>query len=514
MKRPQLISAGSLNRMLETAAKSWESYDFQQCFEIMERASRLDPANPGIMLQLGRYYGLRYDYGAATQCFDKAIRVASNKTEVLTTAGRLSADFSKPEIAQGYFQRALEQKDATAEIFARLAELYERLHRIEEAYGLINQALQLNRNCTLALLTLARLERRKGRLEESEKNLHAFLTRADRHIQIRGYYELGANLDLQGRYDEAMSAFLEAKKLLLPDAPPLLAQLELIKKYLKQMQGDLSSETLQRWFNRTPALTPSHRLAFLGGHPRSGTTLLEQILDSHIGIVSAEETTIFHDDAYMPMRRNLPHETPMIAGLDAAQTETMEISRKNYFRSMELFIGTPIGNRLLIDKNPSIHVLIPAFVRIFPETKLLIALRDPRDVCMSSFMQAHLPISTASVASLNLEGTVETYMRVMGIWRTLAPVLKNPCLEVRYEDMVDDLESVARRTLDFLGVSWDSRVLRFNEHARQKMVRSPTYADVAKPVHKGAIGRWRNYQKYLEPHLDKLAPLLKAFRYD
>jgi hypothetical protein len=92
--------------------------------------------------------------------------------------------------------------------------------------------------------------------------------------------------------------------------------------------------------------------------------------------------------------------------------------------------------------------------------------------------------------------------------------MRNPCLEVRYEDLVDDLESVARRAMEFLGVTWDARVLGFNEHARGKVVRSPTYAEVAKPVFKGAVGRWRHYQKHLEPWMDKLEPLVKAFGYE
>ena len=100
------------------------------------------------------------------------------------------------------------------------------------------------------------------------------------------------------------------------------------------------------------------------------------------------------------------------------------------------------------------------------------------------------------------------------MWTTLKPMLKNPWFEVRYEDMVEDLEPVARRTLDFLGASWDPDVLKFHEHARQKTVRSPTYADVAKPVFKTAVGRWRSYQKYLEPHLAKLERFVKAFGYE
>jgi hypothetical protein len=102
----------------------------------------------------------------------------------------------------------------------------------------------------------------------------------------------------------------------------------------------------------------------------------------------------------------------------------------------------------------------------------------------------------------------------MGLWRAAAPCLEGSFLELRYEDLVNDLEGVARRALAFLGAEWDERVLRFNEHAQQKLVRSPTYAAVARPISRGAMGRWRNYQKHLEPWLDTVAPFVKAFGYD
>ena len=153
-------------------------------------------------------------------------------------------------------------------------------------------------------------------------------------------------------------------------------------------------------------------------------------------------------------------------------------------------------------------------VRVFPEIKLLVALRDPRDVCLSCFMQCFFPLGTTNSTYLSLEETVGEYAELMSLWTTVAPMLKDSSIEVRYEDMVEDLESVARRALNFLGVAWDERVLRFDEHARQKLVRSPTYADVTKPVFKTAMGRWRHYQKYLEPHLAKLEPFVKAFGYE
>jgi hypothetical protein len=358
-------------------------------------------------------------------------------------------------------------------------------------------------------------------LEPAEKAARSLLNLADpgpqpspeRDIRIRGWYELGAILDRQKRFDEAMAAWVQAKSMLRLHAGLQMHELTVIRDRLKQLRESISAKTLQGWFESGAQLEPARRLALLGGHPRSGTTLLEQVLDSHPDIISAEETEIFHDDAYMTLARGLPEDTAMLKVLEAAQAGALRQSRDAYFKAMELSLGKPIRGRLLIDKNPSYTFLIAAMARIFPEIKFLVALRDPRDVVLSCFMQPFVPLGNTTSSFLSLEGAVDEYAALMGMWRTLKPMLKNPCLEVRYEDMVEDLESVARRTLDFLGVPWDTRVLRFDEHARQKTVRSPTYADVAKPVFKTAVGRWRNYGKYLEPQLAGLERFVKEFGY-
>lgn len=129
-------------------------------------------------------------------------------------------------------------------------------------------------------------------------------------------------------------------------------------------------------------------------------------------------------------------------------------------------------------------------------------------------MQPFFPLGQTASAYLTFEGTADEYAALMGVWTKIAPLLSGRFLEIRYEDLVDDLEAAAHRAMEFLGVAWDPTVLRFDEHARQKTVRSPTYADVTKPVFKTAVGRWKHYEKYLVPHLDKLAPFLKAFGYE
>jgi hypothetical protein len=101
----------------------------------------------------------------------------------------------------------------------------------------------------------------------------------------------------------------------------------------------------------------------------------------------------------------------------------------------------------------------------------------------------------------------------MGFWRALLPRMRNPFLEVRYEELVDDLEGTSRKVLGFLEVPWDERVLRFDEHARSKSLGSPSYAEVTQPVSKRAVGRWQNYRRHLEPYLATLEPMMKALGY-
>ena len=118
-------------------------------------------------------------------------------------------------------------------------------------------------------------------------------------------------------------------------------------------------------------------------------------------------------------------------------------------------------------------------------------------------MQA-LPLNPISASFLTLDGTATQYASAMGLWRFAAAQMSNPHIEIRYEDVVEDLETNARRVLEFLEVPWVAEVLRFNEHAQKKVVRSPTYEEVAKPVFKTAVGRWRKRAR--RPSLDSVLP--------
>jgi tetratricopeptide (TPR) repeat protein len=513
MKRQSFVSKGSLSRIFKEAAEAWKRQEYQQSIEILERAAKLDPSNAAIHLDLGRAYGMRYDYSGAERCLEKAVRVAARKVETLSEAGKRCQEFGNPEMANRYFERAAQEPGATAEVFVKLAELNERRARLEEATQFVERALKLDASYPPARLVRARLDRFSGRLVEAESRVRALVNGGTSDPWwAHCWYELGEILDRLARYDEAMEAFLEAKALIRPAVVSHAATLQRIQTRVREMESTITASVLERWAAAAESLQPLQRLAVLCGHPRSGTTLLEQVLDSHPGVLTAEETHIFHDEAYLPLSRGFPTTASVFEVLESAPVSRLRQSRENYFRFTELFLGQAAGDRMLVDKNPALNVLIPATVRIFPEAKFLIALRDPRDVCLSCFMQSLSP-NPVSSAFLSLEGTVTQYLSVMGFWRTLLPRLRNPFLEVRYEELVDDLEGTSRKVLGFLEIPWDERVLRFDEHARSKSLGSPSYAEVIKPVSKRAVGRWQNYRRHLEPYLAKLEPMLKALGY-
>jgi len=513
-KRQRFVPQGLLSRLFQEAAEAWKHQDYQQSIETLERAAKLDPANAGIQLDLGRAYGMRYDYSGADRCLEKAVRIAARTPETLAEAGRRCQEFGSAEMARRYFERAAQEKGAPAEVFVALAEINERHARLEEATQLAERALELDASHPPARLVRARLDRLSGRLRLDAACVRALLNSdsGDPWLRARGWYELGEILDRLARYDEALEAFLEAKALVRPAASHHGATLRRIQARVREMEESITASALERWAAAAEALGPLRRFAILCGHPRSGTTLLEQVLDSHPGVMTAEETHILHDEAYLPLSRGFPAEASLLEVLDSAPVSRLRQSRENYFRFTELFLGRTLDDRTLVDKNPALNVLIPAAARIFPEAKFLIALRDPRDVCLSCFMQPLAP-NPVSSAYLSLEGTVTQFLSVMSFWRVLLPRLRNPFLEVRYEELVDDLEGVSRRALEFLGIAWDDRVMRFDEHARSKQLRSPSYAEVSKPVSRRAVGRWQNYRRHLEPYVARLEPMMRTLGY-
>ena len=327
------------------------------------------------------------------------------------------------------------------------------------------------------------------------------------------WYELAAIYDKQQRYPDAYNALVEAKKLLDQKSSSFRYDAVRIARNARLTTKTISAEHFEKWQVEGSKLPPlPHGLALLTSHPRSGTTLLEQVLDSHPQLTSADELQVFADIVYMPLGRGVDQGAAMPEVLGKSDLDHLTRLRRGYLSAMEGALREPIGQRVLLDKNPELTNLIPAVCRVFPELKLIFALRDPRDVVISCFMQ-RLPLNPVSVHYLTLEDTVKKYVATMKAWLKIRELLCNPWIEVRYEDSVADLTAVSRRVLEFLGLPWDDAVLRYHERAQQKHVHSPTYESVTKPVYRSSVGRWRNYAEQLAPHMRRLEPYIEAFGY-
>lgn len=503
-----------LTQLSSLASEAMRRREYGQCIELLEEASKLAPKNWNLLINIAQLFITRYEFEAAEKYFEKAIRVSKDEGSICSLAAPAFFNARQNEIAIKYLKRLLRLNPRSAEVLTFLATIHERQGGMTQTADLIDAALHLKPGYVPALLIKAGLLRKEDRPQEAEKVLRQIASdsRADPDLRAQAWCELGKLLDSESQFGEAISAFQSAKELLLPHATKLLNDRRRTQAHTTMMIRSISVDSLKRWKADGDAITPAHRIALLAGHPRSGTTLLEQLLDAHPDVRSLEESPIFFNEAYLPLIQRLPSENHFRA-LDSISVPQLSGPRSNYFKLVQRFMGLDVIGSLLIDKNPSLTPFIPAFAKIFPESRFLIALRDPRDVCMSCFMQ-YLPIGPVASTFLTFEETVNEYVSVMDSWRILKVNIQNPYLEIRYEDLVQDIGASARRVLEFLDLPWDPRVLEFNQHAKDKRVHSPTYADVIKPIYKSAIGRWKNYEPYLEPHLEKLEPFVKAFGYE
>ena len=506
----------AIQRLYREAGEAWGRQDYEKSISLMEQASRKEPYNPALLLDLARAYGRRYDYPAAERCLEKAVQISKDPAHTLEAAGRICLEFDNTEMALNCLQRASQKQGISVGGLVLLAEIYLHDGRIDEAAELVARAAQMDPKNPVVLAEEAVVRRSRGKASEAESLFRELLANpaASLVVRVRAFYQLASILDSEGRYDEAMDMLLEAKALLRPQAGPGTATLQRMQSRAREMEQSITAAVTDRWRADADKLQPLRRIALLCGHPRSGTTLLEQVLDAHSDVTSAEESKVMHDDAYLPLIRDFPEGTSMLQALDSAPLSLLCHARDNYFRCMELFLRRKIGGRLLVDKNPALNLMIPMVVRIFPETKFLVALRDPRDVVVSCFMQ-DLPLATPiSSAYLSLEGTVNQYANVMGFLLEMLPRIGNQWMYVRYEELTQDLPAVAKSALGFLGLGFEDKVLKFYEHARTRPVKSRAQADVQKPLYRKAVGRWRNYQKHLEPYLPALEHLVKALEYE
>jgi tetratricopeptide (TPR) repeat protein len=394
-----------------------------------------------------------------------------------------------------------------------LAWTLERDHQTDEARHYAEAAHAMDKSYGPAVRLLAHLDRRAGEFERAEERLIEQLRRYPSDFNWGLNYELASVLDRLGKYDVAWSALYQAKSQLAEQTADHLRDSYFIRRRQWELAQSVTAADLRRWHAAGASLSPPKRLAFLTGFPRSGTTLLEQIIATNADVVDTDESGILPRQFLEPLVWKADDAMTAIVELRSFEIAQLVAGREMFYQLTESYLDQPIGGRLLIEKNPLLTADLALALRLFPEALLLIALRDPRDVVLS-YLFTMVPLNWSSAPAIDVAEACQFYADTMRHWLWWRSRLEWPWCEIRYEQVITDPLGETKRVADFLGLAWDSAMLDERRRSERKAVRTPTYDDVTKPLYTRAIGRWQNYQKHLEPGLKTLQPYLAEFHYE
>jgi tetratricopeptide (TPR) repeat protein len=213
MAGPSSDEMSPTDRLRQSAAAAWRSRDFETYFRLMREASRLSPNDVNLLIDLGAAHGARMQFADAERCFDAAVAASTDRAATLAAVGLQSRNCLRFDWAERYFAAAAADPGVTAGTLAKQAEMCERLRRTDQATAVVERALSIDPQSELAMLVRGRLHRSAGRLIDGERDVRDVLARTDPDgwsTRIRAGYELAANLDRQGRYDEGMAALASA----------------------------------------------------------------------------------------------------------------------------------------------------------------------------------------------------------------------------------------------------------------------------------------------------------------
>lgn len=396
-------------------------------------------------------------------------------------------------------------------VLLQLVKIYERVNRIGDAEAALSRIAQhldsLGEPLQNEMTHLrAELAFRKKDFASAKGLLLAGVPRNERDFEH--YFVLARTYDKLGEADAAMSALNTAHarqvdkiKAVAPqifaDGAPVLAQAEAL----------VSADEFKIW----PELTaPEARQSpvFVVGFPRSGTTLLEQMLDAHPGLQSMDERPFFNILAHQleEYGATIPRD---LGNLDQRDCDEL---RKGYLL-MACGKVPRQWDAQLVDKNPLNMLWMPMIHRLFPRAKWILALRHPCDVVLSCYMQS-FRANVLAAACANLERLAHAYVSAMESWLHHVGVFHPDALASRYEDLVVDAPASLQKIAKFIGVEDASPMMRFDQRAKEKgFIATPSYTQVIEPVNAAAMGRWLRYREHFEPILPILQPMIERWGY-
>ncbi|MGA7809149.1 tetratricopeptide repeat protein [Bradyrhizobium sp.] len=492
----------------------------------LRRAILLKPSHADAYCNLGAVLTDLGRLSEAEAAVRRAVELNPESPTALCHLGSVLVELGRYHEAEAVIRRALALKPMSADAHSLLASIHHRLGRPEEAEALSRRAIELkpnfaaaHHNLSVALTELGRLNEAGAAAERAialaphapeyyrqlgdvrkysagDPHLAALETLADDEASL----DIGKQIDLNfalakalGDVDRKQDEF----RRLLAGNRLKRSRIDYNETFvLGQMdcaQQVFSSEFIR--FRRGSGAASAQPI-FIVGMPRSGTTLIEQILASHPMVFGAGELTLF-ERALSEIRSSMhgAQNYPEIA-LQMTDEQFRELGL-HYLAEMRQLAPTASH---ITDKMPTNFVFAGLIHLALPNATIIHIVRDPVDTCISCFSKLFTEGHSYSYDLAELGRYHRSYAALMRHWHRVLP--SGRILDVCYEETVADLEAAARRILAHCGLPWDARCLDF--HRTERVVRTSSAAQVRRPIYASSVGRRHAYGALLEPLLAEL----------
>lgn len=449
-------------------------------------ALRAQPNNPEALANMG---DAMMDVGAhddALRCFNLALNAKPDFIGALLSKGY--AYYTQGDIAGALdcFKQMLQIQPENHEAIVGQATVFEKTGDFRRAYALLQPMLEQGLGGWRLALVGSKVLNKLGRLDEAIALLEGEVgdENSPSVNSALVHFELGKLYDSTHKYEQAFSHYERANAVKQSGfGDPA--------KFLRTMDAMMALFSAEFLSTAPRASNSSARPIFIVGMPRSGTTLVEQILASHPDVYGAGELTQINQLALDLLQTS---ERPGYEELQALK----EITRQGLDRAAERYLQyleklAPDKSRVT-DKMPHNFQYLGLIQLLFPQARIIHCKRNPMDTCFSIFTYAFNEVHTYAMDLQHLGEHYRKYEQLMDHWKK---VLQLPLFEINYEDLVADQEVQSRKLIEFCALTWDDRCLRFYENKR--VVNTISYDQVRRPIYKRSIERWRHYEKFLAP---------------
>jgi len=470
----------------QVAARLEQTGQFQQARSMYRQLAGKHPRSASVFAGIGRCSLAMHEYQDAERALESAVRVEPRNPDHRCNLAFCLLSMGKPDEAREQARAALELKPDHPFALRTLAETYRITGEAQMAYDTIAPAFKSGKHDALMLIYFARLARGVGRHEEAVDILSGLDNAATLSDQVRSalHFELGGVLDKLKRYDEAWASFEIANRL---D----------IRQYNISALASCVDSLITAWTPERVAAMPrakdiSDLPIYIIGMPRSGSSLLEQVLSGCTEIAPGGERAdipLAARDLLYPEGGMHADAGVLIKRIEGLRASSLDRLARQIVRQLSKV--DPAAQRVT-DKHLLNFLHVPVIKMLFPDAPIIHTKRDPMDTCLSCYFQ-NFTTGMEFTYDLGILGAYyNQYARLMRHWEALFP---GEFLDLNYEELVDDLETQARRVLEDIHLPWNDACLRF--HERKNAVVTMSAEQVRRPIYKSSVKRWQNYEKHL-----------------